>query len=99
LGRIASSSSGFVYAPLYKSSGSLKLPLLVAFLSTVYSFIMMIVVVILDRKADSHKLTLSSKKEKPRKLPTFKDIKSLNPIFFLLAFILGINYAIFFPLT
>jgi hypothetical protein len=52
LGRIAGTASGFVYAPLYKSSGSLGLPLFVGFLSTAYSFVMMIVVVILDRKAD-----------------------------------------------
>jgi hypothetical protein len=52
LGRIAGTSSGFVYAPLFKSSGSLELPLFVGFLSTVYSFVMMIIVVILDKKAD-----------------------------------------------
>jgi hypothetical protein len=60
---------------------------------------MMIIVVLLDKKADLYKLSLSSKMPQTNKMPSFKDLKNLDPIFYFLVLILGINYAVYFPLT
>jgi hypothetical protein len=75
------------------------LPLLIGFLGTAYSFLMMIVVVILDKKAEKYQLSLSAKKQEVRKLPSFKDLKNLNPVFFFLAFICAVNYTVYMPLS